>query len=186
AHSHTTGSAGSAHTHTIGSSAGSGTSNVQTLNGSNVSINNHVHPSFSSSSSGGAHTHTTGNQASVTTSTAQNLPAFREVIFCKAERDATSYPATAILLSEEMCSGEWSEIVSFRNRLVRGHDRDENLQEVGGSDSHTHSWSHSHGGVTNAAGAHTHTGAMSSATGALSAAPGGTAVAAHGHTHTYI
>ena len=118
------------------------------------------------------------------TSAVEIVPAYREVIACTAPAAQDSLPEEILMLADEACPVGWSEQIAFRNRLLRGHDGDATPEENGGSDVHSHSASHAHGGST-ASATHTHEPTVSAAeVGDFESASSGiTPVAPYGHSH---
>jgi hypothetical protein len=124
-------------------------------------VNVHDHslpfPLASGSYGGGSHSHTLPNPAGPG-GTATELPPWREAMFCQLTSFSTrAVPAAAIAMFQADCGVGWVEDESFRDRFLRGSDGDATPAETGGSDTHTHDFTHSHTGQTTDVGpAHTH------------------------------
>lgn len=178
---HSTTSGGGAHTHgiTLG--------NTQTawhgfLGSPVVAFDDHSH-SISIASGGAQHSHV-GSTTTVTSETAAITPAAKEVVLCSLNSDATTLPASAIILSKSSCPGGWNEDASYQNRLLIGHDDDANLGESFGSDTHDHQFTHAHS--TGSADSHDHggNGASGSSDSHGTANPGNLVSGVHTHTFT--
>jgi hypothetical protein len=184
-HTHDTGLAGAAHTHAITFDASSQTTIATpggTLSGSGPA---HTH-SATSSTAGGPHAHgTTASSGVFATATATNDPLFREVVLCEVSGTPTLLPTTAIALSASTCAATWTSIANTAGRLLRGHDLDGDIAEVGGAATHAHAMNHTNGTVTAGGGEHTHTATAGAASIVLDdLVASGTATAANGsHAH---
>ena len=185
-HDHTALEGGSEHTHavTLQDSAQAG-HDKDSLNRS-LAHKDHRHPGTLSGPGGGPHEHAISAATPLTTTSADNLPAYREVVFCRLELADAEVPRQGMVLSPSLCAEGYTEVMDARDRLLRGHDGDDTYGELGGSDEHTHGFDHDHGGTTELGGAHTHGGntAAPGSTSQLAEAGNGGSGASASHTHT--
>ncbi len=127
---------------------------VTSVGSGNGQIPSHAHTG-TSSSAGAAHTHPITDSTLQASGPAANLPAYREVVVCAANATA-EVPVGARILVQGECVGPWTADASFDDRLLRGHDGDDDQAETGGSDTHDHTIAHDHGGATGLSPSHTH------------------------------
>jgi hypothetical protein len=72
-----------------------------------------------------------------TVGSSSTLPLYHEMTFCSAVAP-TCPPPGMIGFFPGACPVGWIELISTRNRLIRGHDGDANFGEIGGSATHQH------------------------------------------------
>lgn len=182
AHLHTLALAGTIHAHTL--TFATTTSVVGVATGGSLSgaapAHNHT---ITADNAGGPHAHAIASAPALTSGSAPNLPPFREVVLCEVTGAVTLVPTTARVLAETSCAAGWTPLDSIAGRLLRGHDVDGDLAEIGGG-AHAHAFPHDHGTTTANGGDHVHLGnsvAAGGSTGGLLA--GSSIVATSNHSH---
>jgi hypothetical protein len=186
-HVHTAVEDGEAHTHNVNfldSSQAGADNDVQNRS---MAHKDHRHPGTVSDPGGGPHEHDIAATTPQTSAPADNLPAYREVVFCRLELADAEVPRQGMILAGAICGSGYDPVLDAQDRLLRGHDGDDTYGELGGSDGHTHDFAHDHGGITELGGAHAHTGTTALPGSTPSSVQGGNdgAGASATHTHTY-
>ncbi|MFN0253913.1 MAG: hypothetical protein ACKV2T_44025 [Kofleriaceae bacterium] len=156
AHVHSTAMAGATHTHQVTLTTSTQSHQGTRDDASSAASANHTHTA-TTSMAGGPHAHALAMAVAFTSEAAPNEPLFREVVLCEVTGDPTVLPATAIALQGTTCGASWTSSVDAAGRLVRGHDLDGNIAEIGGTAQHSHRMVHDHGSLTSVGGDHTHT-----------------------------
>jgi hypothetical protein len=191
AHGHTTTMAGTAHSHQVSLASNNQTHLVSRDGADPGASASHSH-TVSLSMAGGLHAHELASAPGFTTESAPNDPLYREVVLCEVIGAPTLLPATAIALASTSCATDWTSIAGSSGRLLRGHDLDGNLEEIGGAATHVHRMTHAHGdGLTAMGGEHTHTGTTSAPSSTIADVDhleliSITSVAASSSTHTHV